>query len=74
VRYYVTSYKNDKDELRVMLEEEKEKIQREKDQLLADQTAVKEFVRKSLHSMPGSTQEDHEAVEVQVTKLAEAVQ
>jgi hypothetical protein len=31
-------------------------------------------VRKSLHSVPGSTQEEHEAVEVQVTKLVEAIQ
>ena len=57
-----------------MLEEDKEKIQREKDQLLADQTVVKEVVNKALHSMPGMTQEEHEAIEVQVMKLVEAIQ
>jgi hypothetical protein len=57
-----------------MLEEDKEKIQREKDQLLADQTAVKEMVRKELHFVPGLAQEEHEEVEVQVMKLAEAIQ
>jgi hypothetical protein len=42
--------------------------------LLAEQTAVKEVVRKSLRSVPGSTQEEQEAVEVKVTKLTEAIQ
>jgi hypothetical protein len=57
-----------------MLEEDKEKIQREKDQLLAEQTAVKEVVSRALRSVPGLAQEEHEAVEVQVMKLAEAIQ
>jgi hypothetical protein len=34
-RYCATAYENERNEFRVMLEEEKEKIQREKDQLLA---------------------------------------
>jgi hypothetical protein len=42
--------------------------------LLAEKTAVKEVVRKSLRSVPGLAQEEHEAVEVQVTKLVEAIQ
>jgi hypothetical protein len=57
-----------------MLEEDKEKIQREKDQLLTEKTVVKEVVRKSLHSVPGLAQEEHEVVEVQVMKLVEAIQ
>jgi hypothetical protein len=57
-----------------MLEEDKVNIQREKDQLLAEQTAVKEAVNKELHSMPGLAQEEHESVEVQVVKLTEAIQ
>jgi hypothetical protein len=57
-----------------MLEGDKVKIQREKDQLLVEQTAVKEVVRKALRSVPGLAQEEHEAVEVQVTKLTEAIQ
>jgi hypothetical protein len=57
-----------------MLEEDKEKIQREKDQLLTEKTAVKEVVRRALRSVPGLAQEEHEAVEVQVMKLVEAIQ
>jgi hypothetical protein len=73
VWYCVTAYKNEKDELWAMLEEDKVKIQREKDQLLAKQTTFKEVVRKSLHSVPSSAQEEHEVVEVQVMKLVEAI-
>jgi hypothetical protein len=36
-----------------MFEEDKVKIHREKDQLLAKKTAVKEAVNKELFSMPG---------------------
>jgi len=53
VWYYVTTYENEKDEFRAMLEEDKAKIQREKYQLLADQTAVKEAMNKTLRSVPG---------------------
>jgi hypothetical protein len=73
-RYCVTAYENEKDEFWVMLEEDKVKIQREKDQLLAEKTAVKEAVNKTLHSVPGLAQEEHESVEVQVVKLAETIQ
>jgi aspartyl/asparaginyl-tRNA synthetase len=52
-RYCVTAYKNEKDEFWTMLEEDKEKIQREKDQLLAEQPTVKEAVSKALRSVPG---------------------
>jgi len=74
VRYCVTAYENEKDEFQAMLEEDKEKIQREKDQLLKENTTVKEFVRKELCFVPGLEQEEHEAVEVQVTKLTKAIQ
>jgi hypothetical protein len=57
-----------------MLEEDKVKIQREKDQLLMEQTVVKEAVNKSLRSVPGLAQEEQESVEIQVVKLAEAIQ
>jgi hypothetical protein len=73
-RYCVTAYENEKDEFWAMLEEDKVKIQREKDQLLAEQTVVKEAVNKALRSVPGLAQEEHESVEVQVVKLAEAIQ
>jgi F0F1-type ATP synthase membrane subunit b/b' len=52
----------EKDEIRAMFEEDKEKIQKEKDQFLAEKTVFKEVVTKSLHSVLGSTQEEHEAV------------
>ena len=58
----------------MILEEEKVKIQREKDQLLTEQTAVKEVVSRTLRSVPGLTQEENEAIEVQVMKLAKAIQ
>lgn len=73
-RYYVTTYENKKYEFQVMLEEEKEKIQREKDQLLAEKTTVKEAVSKELRSVSSLAQEEHESVEIQVMKLAEAIQ
>jgi hypothetical protein len=57
-----------------MLEEDKVKIQREKDQLLTEKTAVKEVVSRTLRSVPGLAQEENEAVEVQVMKLVEAIQ
>jgi hypothetical protein len=72
-RYYVTAYENEKDEFWEMLEEDKEKIQREKDQLLAEQTTVKEVVNKALLSMPGLAQEEQESVEIQVAKLSKAI-
>jgi hypothetical protein len=43
-------------------------------QLLVEQTAVKEVVRRTLCSVLGLAQEENEAVEVQVTKLAGATQ
>jgi hypothetical protein len=70
----VTAYENEKDELWAMLEEEKVQIQREKDQLLAKKTTVKEVVRRTLLSMPGLEHEEHEVVEVQMTKLSKAIQ
>jgi predicted nucleic acid-binding Zn-ribbon protein len=51
VWYCVTTYENERDEFWAMLEEDKEKIQREKDQLLAEKTAVKEAMNKALHSV-----------------------
>jgi len=39
-----------------MFEEDKEKIQKEKDQLLAQQIGVKEAVTRALHSVSGLAQ------------------
>jgi hypothetical protein len=73
-QYYVTAYENERDEFREMLEEDEAHILREKNQLLIEKTASKEVVRKELLSVPGSTQEEHEVVEVQVMNLDEAIQ
>jgi Fic family protein len=43
----------EKDEIRVMFKEEKEMMQKEKYQLLAEQTVVKEVMIKALHSVLG---------------------
>jgi phosphopantetheinyl transferase (holo-ACP synthase) len=61
-QYCVTTYENEKYEFRAILEEDKAKIQREKDQFLAEKTAVKEAVNKALCSVPGLAQEEHESV------------
>jgi hypothetical protein len=63
-----------KDELWVILEEYKVKIQRGKYQLLPKKTTVKEVVRRALLSVPGLEQEEHEAVEDQVMKHVKAIQ
>jgi hypothetical protein len=64
----------EKDELRVMFEEDKKKIQKEKDQLLAEKIGVKEAVTRALRSVSGLAQEEEESTEIQVGKLAEAIQ
>ena len=71
--YYVTAYENERDEFQAMLEEEKVKIQREKDQFLTEQIAIKEAVNKELHSVSGLAQEEHEVFQVQVMKLVEVI-
>jgi hypothetical protein len=73
-RYCVTTYENEKEEFQAMLQEDKVKLQREKDQFLAEQTTVKEAVNKACRSVPGLAQEEQESVEVQVVKLAETIQ
>jgi len=57
-----------------MFEEDKEKIHKEKDQLLIEQIGVKEAVTKSLHSMLGLAQEEPKSVEIQVGELVEDIQ
>jgi hypothetical protein len=64
----------EKDEIRAKFEEDKEKMQKEKDQLLAEQTVVKEAVTRALRSVSGLAQEEEESTEIQVGKLAEAIQ
>jgi hypothetical protein len=70
----VTTYEKEKDEIQAMFEEDKEKIQKEKYQLLVEKTVVKEVVTKEIFSMSGLAQEEQESVEMQVGKLTEAIQ
>jgi hypothetical protein len=46
----------EKDDLRVKFEGDKEKMQKEKDQLLAEKTVVREAVTRALHSVSGLAQ------------------
>jgi hypothetical protein len=57
-----------------MFEEEKEKMQKEKDQVLAEHTMVKEAVTRALLSVSGLEQEDPKSSEMQLGKLVEAIQ
>jgi hypothetical protein len=53
----------DKDDIREKFEENREKIQKEKDQLLTEQMGVKEAVTREIFSMPGLAQIEEETVE-----------
>jgi hypothetical protein len=56
------------------LEEDREQIQREKDQLLTEKIGVREAVTRALHSVSGLAHMEEETVESQVGKLAKAIQ
>jgi hypothetical protein len=58
----------------VKFEEDKEKIQKEKDQLLAEKTVVKEVVTRALLSMSVLAYMEEDTTESQVGKLVEAIQ
>ena len=60
--------------MRAKFEEDREKIQKEKDQLLAEQIVVKEVVTRALCSVPGLAQMEEETAKRQVGKLAKAIQ
>jgi hypothetical protein len=64
----------EKDDIRVKFEEDREKIQKEKDQLLVEQTVVKEDVTRALRSVSGLAHMEEETTESQVGKLVEAIQ
>jgi hypothetical protein len=64
----------EKNEIRAEFEQNNAKIQEEKDQLLIEKTLVKEAVTRALLSMPSLAQEELESTEMQVVKLAEAIQ
>jgi hypothetical protein len=60
--------------LRENFEEDRENIQREKDQFLIEKIGVREAVTRALRSMPGLAQMEEETIEIQVGKLLEAIQ
>jgi hypothetical protein len=53
----------EKYDLRVKFEEDKEKIQKEKDQLLVEQFVVREAVTRVLRSVSGMAQMEEETIE-----------
>jgi hypothetical protein len=57
-----------------MFKEDNTKVQKEKYQLLAEQTVVKEVVTKEIFSVLSLEQEEPDSVEMQVGKLDEAIQ
>jgi hypothetical protein len=57
-----------------MTQEDKEKIQKDKEQLLAEQTRVKEVVNKSCHSVPGLAQEEQDSVDIPVANFSKTIQ
>jgi hypothetical protein len=61
-------------EIRAMFEEDKEKIQKEKDQLITEQTMVKEVVTKELFSVSGLAWEEEMSIAIQVGNIVEAIQ
>jgi hypothetical protein len=66
--------KQEKDDLQAKFEEDREQIQREKDQLLTENIGVREVVTRALHSMLGLKPMEEETDESQVGKLVEAIQ
>jgi len=64
----------EKDDMRVKFEEDREQIHREKDQLLVKQIAVKETVARALRSMSRLAQMEEETVESQPGKLTQSIQ
>jgi hypothetical protein len=57
-RYSVTAYENEREEFQAMLQEDKEKLQREIEQFLAEHIVVKEVVNTARRFVPVLTQEE----------------
>jgi hypothetical protein len=57
-----------------MFKEDKARMQKEKDQLLIEQTMVKEAVTKSLRSVSGLANEEEESAYIQVGNIIESIQ
>jgi hypothetical protein len=66
--------KKEKVSLQMKFGKEKEQIQQEKEQLLAEQLKVKEAVNRALRSVTGLEPQAEDRVMHQVEKLTEAIQ
>jgi hypothetical protein len=66
--------KKEKYDLQAKFEEDREKIQRQKDQLLVEQTTVKEELDRALSSLLGLAQMEEETTKIQLGNLAKAIQ
>jgi VIT1/CCC1 family predicted Fe2+/Mn2+ transporter len=64
----------EKNALQEKFEEDREKIQKEKENLLAKQVGIEEIVNISFHFMTGLEKKIEEPIEHQVMKLAEVIQ
>jgi len=64
----------EKDDIRMNFEEDREKIQKDKDQLLAKQMGIREAVTRALRYVSGLAHMEAEIVKKQVGKLAETIQ
>jgi hypothetical protein len=60
----------EKDAIQEKFEEDRVKIQKEKEQLLAKQIGIEEAVNRAFHSVTGLEQKAEEPIECQVMKLA----
>jgi hypothetical protein len=64
----------DKDDLQTKFEENKEQIQQDKEQLLAEQVRVKEAVNKEIHSVTSLEKMEEDLVLNKFVKLVESIQ
>jgi hypothetical protein len=64
----------EKDSIQAKFEEDKVKIQKEKENLLAKHIGIEETVNKSFRSVTGLEQKAKEPIEFQVMKLVEVIQ
>jgi hypothetical protein len=64
----------EKDTLQAKFEEDREKIQKEKEKFLAKQIGIEEAVNRSFHSVTSLEKKAEEPIERQVMKLVEVIQ
>ena len=65
---------HDKDDLQTKFEENKEQIQQDKEQLLAEQVRVKEPFNKDIHSVTSLEKMEEDLVVNKFVKLVESIQ